>query len=768
MTLMRNKMQSASRRRIKGALGLLALLVFVAFPKSGLAVSPRGAVSVLDISDLSTASYTRVIVNVSDKVEFSQGKLPNPERLYIDLKNAKIREGAKREFAMNGPVRAVRLGQFKAQTARVVFDLRHPNDEINATVSQTPHGLQVDILPELGIYSRSVAAASQLLSDNIPADRDNSSDSISRGGGVHSGPAFNDGVEAEKAGQWQEALKIYRAVVEKEPSRVDIWLRIADIEWSLGRTLEAIEALERAVQLSPGDHHLHFRLSQAYSVSNQPKKALAAIEKAVELAPDNVEYLRAMGQLANWNGRSELAVIAYKKLLAITPGGDIALRNLAESEMWSGDLDSAVKDFKAYTWKHPEDKEAWIEYSEAEGWRGDYHAGLVLLDKYRTLFGETVEYKKTKARLLAWAHRPTPALALTAGLLRDNPDDYEVNYSRTVAFRYANRPADMMESLQAIEKLRPESKETDDLRRFATVNIRSDIGAGFKMYADSDHLRIYSSQLKGSYFIKPETSLKAGIEYDYLHARKGSGLENIDGGTSENYYHGWIGIGQRLSPLLDFEGHLGGSFAEGEATILSYYLAVTLQIRDSLVVKLERDYDYFMVSPRTLSLRIKRGLNRVKMTWEPGLLYTVDANVGYNTLSDDNSYFEIVIGPRRSIVRSARFNLDIGINGSWLSFDKQLTHGYYSPELCQKYYLSQFGYWKINDENGIGLVISEGALKDNTMSGFRFSFDMNLEGTFGIYRDWMLKVNGGLSNNVRQATGAFSAYSVGMAITHRF
>ena len=45
-------------------------------------------------------------------------------------------------------------------------------------------------------------------------------------------------------------------------------------------------------------------------------------------------------------------------------------------------------------------------------------------------FGDNIAYRKQKARVLAWAERPTPALGLVAELEPTLPDDYDLGYTR--------------------------------------------------------------------------------------------------------------------------------------------------------------------------------------------------------------------------------------------------------------------------------------------------------------------------------------------------
>jgi predicted Zn-dependent protease len=754
------------------------LLLVLLLPQAVFPATPsRSPVAVRDVKLSSDKGGAKIVVYLSSTAKFTESRLHDPERFYVDLKDARIAGNFERDIRREaGLVRAVRAGQFDAGTVRIVADMDIRNYRYKVEVMDDPPRVVIDISapapagkrPALQVKVDSTGSAA---TGSQMAAREKMKDAAPVPDGTSAAPkplSYKAGLEAEMEGQWKQALEIYRALVKNEPQNADLWKRIGELEWSLGNAAKAADALKRAADLSPRDAALLARVSKAYADANDPVNAFGPIRKAVELDPGNIEYLRALAQIANWNGRSDIAAEAYGKIVKLSPRDEDAQLNLARSLSWSGDLDAAVAVFRSYCEKHPEKKEVLIEYAEAEGWRGNYPAELKLLERYRRNFGDTKEYRKAMARLLAWAERPTTALKLIDPLLKESPDDYDVNYSNTIALYYGHRLPEAVRSLQTLEKLRPQSKETYDIRRFVTTAVRSNVEAGFQFYRDSDHLALYSTKLKGTCFVNPDTYLQARGEYDYLHADRGSGYETLTGGTFSEQTAAWIGAGRRLSPKLAVQGRIGAASVKDGSTIGVYDVSLDIQAADELLLRLEREHGYYLVSPRTLSLGIRSNANMLNLTWQPDLNYTIDSTVRYVTLSDDNRYWEIGVTPRRSVLRREKFNLDLGVSGSWLTYDKTLNNGYYNPELEQRYAAVAFGYWKINDDNGVSITTSLGAQKDNTMSSFRLSYDVGAEGTFGIYRDWMLKVNAGYAHNVRQASGAFEAFGGGLSITRRF
>lgn len=105
---------------------IFLLLISVSVPGSSCAAD---RVEVTDIRFWSYPDYTRVAISLSDKIEFTKNRLSNPDRLYFDLKNARVKNELKTGLPVeNGMLRSVRAGQFDDNTVRVVLDLEKIKD----------------------------------------------------------------------------------------------------------------------------------------------------------------------------------------------------------------------------------------------------------------------------------------------------------------------------------------------------------------------------------------------------------------------------------------------------------------------------------------------------------------------------------------------------------------------------------------------------------------------------------------------------------------
>jgi len=72
----------------------------------------------------SDTDHTRFVFEISDTLQFSKNRLQNPDRLYFDLFNTILIQELQTHITVNdGIVKTIRVGQFKEETVRIVFDL---------------------------------------------------------------------------------------------------------------------------------------------------------------------------------------------------------------------------------------------------------------------------------------------------------------------------------------------------------------------------------------------------------------------------------------------------------------------------------------------------------------------------------------------------------------------------------------------------------------------------------------------------------------------
>jgi Tfp pilus assembly protein PilF len=574
-------------------------------------------------------------------------------------------------------------------------------------------------------------------------------------------------VEAEGTGNWDEALAIYRRIVVQDPGRVEVWLHIADIEAARGNTTLHVDALQGAHRAAPGDAAVMQRLVAALSAAQQPDAALPLCLRALELQPGDGALLERCAQLASWAGEAGLAADLYARVLAARPDDPDTLLQYARNAGWAGELDAAARSYRSYLERRPADDDARLEAARVEAWRGNFPLALDLLEAYRSRVGDDERYRADKARVLAWAGRPREAARLNEPLLARHPDDYELRYTQSLILDGDRRPHEALESLAPLLELRPDSPDTALIARQLRASKRSDLSLGYSYYEDSDDIRISRLALHGSYVPGPATRLEAGIEHSALRARRGTGLEAPDGRESIDHQHGWIGARHRFGPGAAADLRLGRGTVEDGGDYDLYRVGLDLNPGDSWDLRLERAQRLFDPSPRAVAREIVETVDTVRATWRPGLPYVVEAQAEWGDLSDTNERRALLLAPRRAVLRRERWNLDLGLSGQWLGYDRNLDNGYYDPSDYRRYAFTAFGYWKISDDDGVSLTASLGWHTDETIDGYELGEDIALAGTFGLYRDWMLRARLSYADRGLEA-GGYDGLSAGATLTRRF
>lgn len=528
----------------------------------------------------------------------------------------------------------------------------------------------------------------------------------------------------------------------------------------------AIRTLRDAIAASPGDADLYARLSQTYASVGSGEAALHAIEAALALEPGRADYIRARATLATWTGDYRGARDSYLQLEALSPNDlEIALA-LARVSAWSGDTDRAVKQYKRYLVKNASNAAVWLELARAESWRGNYAGAIEGLEAYKAHAGATQNYVTELAAVLAASGRPGKAEDLLTPLLAQSPLDYDLNLTHTLALGRQQRAKAAFESLDTVRQLSPDGPQTRTVERVLRTLLGSSAEAPFSSYADSDALNVQRIAPRAVVALNSGTRLSAGYERSRLDARSGSGLDAVDGQTIASYEHLWAGAAQRVGAIT-VNGQVGYATAD-ERDSNTYGFGIDARVADSLRVSLSRTSAPFVISPRTVDLGLTAVTQRAQVDWTPTLQYQVLADASFQDLSDGNRRWEITLSPRRTMARRAGFNLDLGATAYRLQTTRDLNHGYYDPRYYEYYAAGIYPYIKVRENVGLALTGALGVQRDNTEPSFHFGGNVSGEATFGIYRPWVLKVNGSATLNGRLESGAFRAFGVGAALVRRF
>lgn len=133
----------AKLRKSDVTLFFVLCCILVSLPALSFADEP---IEIKGIRHWTGADNVRVAIDLSGPVEFSKATLSNPDRLFFDLKNAKLQKGIQPSYQVNDRlVKSVRLGQNTATTVRIVFDLETNDYDFKVINLDDPPRLVIDI-----------------------------------------------------------------------------------------------------------------------------------------------------------------------------------------------------------------------------------------------------------------------------------------------------------------------------------------------------------------------------------------------------------------------------------------------------------------------------------------------------------------------------------------------------------------------------------------------------------------------------------------------
>lgn len=587
-------------------------------------------------------------------------------------------------------------------------------------------------------------------------------------GTLAAAPAVPDeGLQAEMAGQWDSALEVYQAVLDQQPQRVDLWLRMADIYHHLNREGAKLHALEQAARVAPDDAAVAYRLSQAYAMANRPADAVQQCLRAAGLEPGNVEYLRGCLQQANWANNRAAAQASIQGLLNVAPGDHDALLGRARWHSWSGEYRQAASAYEDYLRYFPDDQDAAVALIQVLRWGGDDGGAEQALEDYRRRYGNTDDYQREQANFLLQRGHFYAASDLLEPLAERYPDDYDIQFARVLATRSSGQPSAALDGVAAMERLKPDQPETADVARVTRAPLKSLVGMYGDYQFDADDIRIASLHTRGELALSPETRALLGYNVRRVSTRQGSPFMTEESERSTLDHYGWLGVRHQLHRRLSVEARAGRGSVEGGGGYGYYLLEGSYHPREHLMLQLTRERALYAMSPLAVSKEIVETRNRLRALWQPAPLYQVEGWVSVSDFSDDNGREEVFLAPSRNVYRHGSWGVNLGVSAQWFSFDDDLNNGYYDPDYYRRYAGTALFYWSPNADDWVSLRTSLGWHKDNTFTSYEFGSDIELEALIGRYRDWQFHGRVAYADRLLE-TGRYYGTSLHLGALRRF
>ena len=165
----------------------------------------------------------------------------------------------------------------------------------------------------------------------------------------------------------EEGLKIVNAVLETVSYNSDFWQYKGTFHNTLGEFEEAYIALEKALELNPGDTETLINFAIANEGLGMIEESLKSLSKALDIEPTNLDVLLSLASLYEKKGMSEETIKLLKKVIELEPENSEAWYEMAYSLENLRRYNEAIYAYDKYIDLEPESYYGW------------YNKGIVLI-----------------------------------------------------------------------------------------------------------------------------------------------------------------------------------------------------------------------------------------------------------------------------------------------------------------------------------------------------------------------------------------------------
>ncbi|MFO7706622.1 MAG: tetratricopeptide repeat protein [Desulfobacterales bacterium] len=186
--------------------------------------------------------------------------------------------------------------------------------------------------------------------------------------------------------QYAEALEAFRKVTPESRFYQDAIVHMAFILQEQGKTDEALQQLESAIQRNPANAELHYYLGTICEEAGRYDAAVAALTQAIRKAPDNANFLFRLGIVYDKQKNKEASIETMRRVIALDPKNANALNYLGYTYAEMGENLDEAEQLIVEALKHKPndgyitDSLGWVYYQ-----KGDYPRALEYLRKAHEL-----------------------------------------------------------------------------------------------------------------------------------------------------------------------------------------------------------------------------------------------------------------------------------------------------------------------------------------------------------------------------------------------
>lgn len=166
------------------------------------------------------------------------------------------------------------------------------------------------------------------------------------------------GVVALQLGKTSDAAQLLQAAVQLRSNSATTYMCLGLAQSQLGRNAEAEKNLRAAVRLDPKNHESWANLASVLVVTSRLEEAAEAYRSSLKAKPDFAQAWSGLGSVLQLMGRAREAVAHHTRALELDPLHPKAQASRAVSLQSLNEIDASFADFEAHLARQPDDLES--------------------------------------------------------------------------------------------------------------------------------------------------------------------------------------------------------------------------------------------------------------------------------------------------------------------------------------------------------------------------------------------------------------------------
>ncbi len=199
---------------------------------------------------------------------------------------------------------------------------------------------------------------------------------------------FPIAVERHQKGDFREAERLYRAVVQRDPRHDEALNLLGALTVQTGRPEEAADLISRAIQINGKKPEFHYNMGLAQLALNDRDAAIECFRRAVALRPDYAEALINLGNLFLKIDNEE-AEECFRSAVKLVPENPVIHNNLGTVLIAREEAEEAEQSFHEALRLKPDYPEALNGLGLALGAQGKFDEAI---DSFQAAIGHRPNY----------------------------------------------------------------------------------------------------------------------------------------------------------------------------------------------------------------------------------------------------------------------------------------------------------------------------------------------------------------------------------------